>query len=356
MTILFLTMSENAVGLPNLGNTCYANSIIQILSSLVDIVCPKNLYAKNGVSEKEYVMAGNLFRLIEEVRNGVPDKRTVIQTFLSVAKRYPQFATGQHDQNEYLNSILEVMHNCSSYPLNMVITKPERDLSYEEKLELTSFNNMRVDGSGIVGTNYVKDDHTLMNSSIFENFTGQLLTRTKCVNPACEFISDTLDVFRTLEVSIKHNCQTLEDCLDNYVKTTQLGDSDTNKCKCCKVDNQSYIKRQIWRAPNILVISLKRFVAKDINGGITMTKINKRIAIPDILDVSDYECIPGSRQMSSKYQLMSIAHHFGGMGCGHCYSHVKKNGQWYLLDDDDVKRVPAPTGADAYMIFYQRID
>lgn len=354
------TAEIRIVGLPNLGNTCYANSILQILSSISTIVLPKSLYVKEGLSQDEYALASNIFRLMGEIREGKPDKKTLIQVFVSVAKRYPQFSTGQHDQNEYLNSILEILHNCSSAATDMIIEKPGRELSYSEKLELGSLDDLRRNGSGIVGTGYsatsLKDNRTLMNSTIFHNFTGQLITRIECVNPECGYISDTFDVFKTWEVPIKKGCHTLDDCLSKFVQITKLDEDDTNECKKCKVKTRSHVRRQLWRAPKVLVISLKRFVAQNIGGQWHMTKINNPIGIPDVLDILNYEIIPSSaaRNQISKYRLKAIAHHMGEIGFGHCYSHIKKNGNWYHVDDDAVQQVDGPSCRNAYMVFYER--
>jgi uncharacterized UBP type Zn finger protein len=58
-----------------------------------------------------------------------------------------------------------------------------------------------------------------------------------------------------------------------------------------------------------------------------------------------------------KYELVAIMSHIGSnIACGHYVAHVKKEGHWYIFNDEKValsKRLPIEHG---YMYLYRRID
>jgi len=298
-------------------------------------------------------MCNNILNLIKEIKRGSPKKSTLVQMFVSIACKYPEFGHGQHDQNEFLNIVFSTLHDCLSVPLTMQIIQ-NTNLTPNDKLELKSFNNLRMEGSIVHGTNSVRTDNDiLLNSPIYQHFTGQLLARTKCANKNCGYISSTFDIFRTLEVAINQSCLTLEDCLAKFTKTTKLSAEDAYECDKCKTKNESSIKRQLWKTPDVLVICLKRFKATNVNNQWTIIKKQQTITIPDVLDIKPYVCV--DRDIVTKYNLVSVAYHIGQMGDGHCYSSIKKdNTTWYRFNDEDVQEIPHPSDKNAYMLFYRR--
>jgi ubiquitin carboxyl-terminal hydrolase 8 len=339
------------IGIPNLGNTCYSNSILQILSSIMCLTIPAQLDAREGIEKDKYTMAANIYSLIKEIRKGEVQKSTLVKTYLSVAKCYPSFRLGQQDQNEYLNTILTVLHDCTAKPSVMNIVMPDRPLNQEEQLELRAYHSMRIDGSSVIGTSDVTlTNNIFMRSSISENFTGQILTQTLCTN--CGHVSCMFDVFRTWELPIpkpKSGTISLGDCIDVFTQRTQLSQKEQNKCTHCNVYNPSHIIRCLWHAPKILIISLGRFINTwDGKSEMLMTKNGSLVDLPEdlILNVRDHHI---------NYTLVSIAHHIGGLNSGHCYAQVKDNeGKWYLIDDETVNQVDHFTSDNAYIVFYAR--
>lgn len=352
------------VGMPNLGNTCYANSIIQILASIPYLTVPKELVPKEGLSRDRYVLASNIYRLIQEIRDGNTGnlkpgnsmkpgnssigRTTILQAHIAMAKCYPSFARGQQDQNEYLNTLLSVLHDCSSTHATMSITLPDRPLTEHESLEVKGYQSMRVDGSSVLGSGLVTlQNDTLLKSSIFEYFTGQTLTQTCCTH--CGHVSYTFDIFRTWDVSIPENATSLEDCLNYNTSVTQLGQEEQNECTKCKRNNPSYISRKLWNVPKVLVISLGRFCIRD---GMMSKNINP-IKIPEQINVSSY-CL---YNQSKNYELVAVAHHAGGLNSGHCYSSIKReepsgSASWYVIDDEEVSKIDGPLSRHAYICFY----
>ena len=148
---------------------------------------------------------------------------------------------------------------------------------------------------------------------------------------------------------------TLEDCLEEFVKEEQLGEDDLWYCPQCKKHQQATKKFDLWKAPDILVVHLKRFS----NNRILRDKIDTFVDFPiEGLDLSEKV---GERAVARRlradgkdlppelasvnldepllYDLFAVDEHMGGLGGGHyrAYSSNHLNGKWYHFDDAYVK-------------------
>jgi ubiquitin carboxyl-terminal hydrolase 4/11/15 len=143
---------------------------------------------------------------------------------------------------------------------------------------------------------------------------------------------------------------TLEDCLEEFVKEEQLGEEDLWYCPECKKHQQATKKFDLWKAPDILVVHLKRFS----NNRILRDKIDSFVEFPvEGLDLGEKV---GERAVAKRlmekgiemeelksvqldeplvYDLFAVDEHMGGLGGGHyrAYSSNHLNDKWYHFDD-----------------------
>eukprot|EP00669_Euglena_mutabilis_P004402 TRINITY_DN1573_c0_g1_i1.p4 TRINITY_DN1573_c0_g1~~TRINITY_DN1573_c0_g1_i1.p4 ORF type:complete len:117 (-),score=9.69 TRINITY_DN1573_c0_g1_i1:32-382(-) len=58
----------------------------------------------------------------------------------------------------------------------------------------------------------------------------------------------------------------------------------------------------------------------------------------------------------TQYALFAVVVHLGGFGSGHYVAYVLKGGQWFLCDDEQVRRVTVDEvrGCGAYVLCYAR--
>ncbi|RXW21669.1 hypothetical protein EST38_g4184 [Candolleomyces aberdarensis] len=166
---------------------------------------------------------------------------------------------------------------------------------------------------------------------------------------------------------------TLEDCLEEFVREEQLGEEDLWYCPQCKKHQQATKKFDLWKAPDILVVHLKRFS----NNRILRDKIDSFVDFPiEDFDLGDKV---GERAVAKRlleqgiemeelktvqldeplvYDLFAVDEHMGGLGGGHyrAYSSNHLTGKWYHFDDAYV--TPAQprdaVNANAYLLFYRR--
>lgn len=123
---------------------------------------------------------------------------------------------------------------------------------------------------------------------------------------------------------------TLDQCLDEFSKTEVLGQNDAWYCPGCKEFRRASKKFELWAAPDILVIHLKRF------GGLRR-KLNTKVNFPiNDLDLTGRVNGPDDGR-SLKYDLIAVDCHSGGMSGGHYYAYAKNfvTGQWCNFNGED---------------------
>lgn len=149
----------------------------------------------------------------------------------------------------------------------------------------------------------------------------------------------------------------LGDCLRLFQEEEELGQDDLWYCPACKEHRQAFKKMEIWWAPRILIVHLKRFsysrIARD--------KIEARVDFPlRGLDMSPYIRSADPSQ-PVLYDLLAVSNHMGGLGGGHytAYAMNHKTGRWYSFDDSQCHPLPVDeevVSKMAYVLFYARRD
>ncbi|OCH87381.1 UCH-domain-containing protein [Obba rivulosa] len=171
----------------------------------------------------------------------------------------------------------------------------------------------------------------------------------------------------------KHKGITLQDCLDEFTREERLGEDDLWYCPSCKKHQQATKRFDLWKAPDVLVVHLKRFS----NSRALRDKIDTFVDFPiEGLDLTD---MVGERQVAKRllaqgvdtrelgmgdldeplvYDLFAVDEHLGGLGGGHyrAYALNHTDGQWYHFDDSYVSpsRPEAAVNSNAYLLFYRR--
>ncbi|KAG6850558.1 hypothetical protein H0H93_011757 [Arthromyces matolae] len=166
---------------------------------------------------------------------------------------------------------------------------------------------------------------------------------------------------------------TLQNCLDEFTKEEKLGEDDLWYCPQCKKHQQATKKFDLWKAPDVLVVHLKRFS----NNRILRDKIDTFVDFP--VEGLNLNSMVGEREVAQRleeqgvdleefdfgnleepliYDLFGVDEHLGGLGGGHyrAYAHNHLNDKWYHFDDSFVTSAKATdaVNANAYLLFYRR--
>ena len=79
------------------------------------------------------------------------------------------------------------------------------------------------------------------------------------------------------------------------------------------------------------------------------------IKLEETIDMKRY-IHPESPETNTRYALMASCVHRGGYSGGHYIAYTKHNGQWWVKDDEDVRRIDAiPLHANHYLTIYKRL-
>jgi ubiquitin C-terminal hydrolase len=330
-------------GLANLGNTCFINSSIQIIShtyELNELLNNENVMKKikNKYDSALLVEWNNLRKLLWE-NNCVVAPNKFIKTIQKVAEvKDLELFTGysQNDVSEFLLFLIDCFHNSLSREIKMNISgNPENDT---DELAIKCFN-------------MIKNMYTKEYSEIWNLFYGVHVSEIVSLETGKK-IQQTPEPYFMIDLPIPANNKTpnLIDCLNLYIEGEEL--TGENAWFNDETKEKINIRKKIlfWSFPNILVIDFKRFNSRNQKNQIF-------IDFPlDNLDLSSY--VIGYKKQTYLYELYGICNHSGNVYGGHYTCYVKNaNGKWYHFNDTsviEVSLVSAIVSAKAYVLFYRK--
>jgi len=330
-------------GLANLGNTCFINSCIQVLSHTYELnhFLEQETY-KNKLRKKNdsaLILEWDNLRKIMWDKNCIISPGKFIKTVQNVAQlKGMGMFTGysQNDLPEFLLFLIDCFHTSLSREIKMTISgKPENETDIVAIKCFEMIKNM-----------YSKDYSEIWNlfyavhvSEITNLETGKQLNLT----PEPYFMID-------LPIPSNNKSPSLIDCFNLYVEGEVLEGENGWYNEELKERINIRKKIQFWSFPNILVIDFKRFNAR-------FQKNQILISFPlENLDLSEY--VVGYKKESYKYDLYGVCNHSGGVMGGHYTAYVKNaNGKWYHFNDTIVSEVgltESIISPKAYVLFYRK--
>jgi len=327
-------------GLANLGNTCFINSCLQIMSHTYEL----NNFLENESYKKKLknkydsalLLEWDNLRKILWNENCIVSPGKFIKTIQKVAQlKKVDIFTGyaQNDVAEFLLFIIDCFHAALSREIKITVTgNPENET-----------DNLAIKCFEMIKNCYTKDYSEIWN--LFYAVQVSQITRLDnekvlSTNPEPYFMVD-------LPIPPDNKSPSLIDCFNHYVEGETIQnfkDEETNEI----VD----IKKKIlfWSFPNILAIDLKRF-----NSRFQKNQIYVTFPLDD-LDLSPY--VIGYKKENYKYELYGVCNHSGGVMGGHYTSYVKNaNGKWYHYNDTSVSEVGITEtiiSPKAYVLFYRK--
>lgn len=311
------------LGLKNLGNSCYLNSVLQCLtytpplanfclnhlhSSLCDSAVDRKRECPFCILEKRIVRS-----LSMDLTQDAPSK---IQSCLRIFAEH--FRLGrQEDAHEFLRYVIDACHNTC--------------------LRLKKLRRKGNNDNGPSTTSVVKDI-----------FGGALQSQVKCLSCGAE--SNKTDDIMDISLDVLH-FNSLKQALQNFFQPEVLDGNNKYKCDNCKKLVSARKQMSILQAPNVLVIQLKRF--EGLYGG----KIDKLIAFEEVLVLSSY-MNKASQDSHPEYNLFATIVHSGySPESGHYYAYIKDAmGRWYCCNDSYVSlsTLQGVLSEKVYILFFSR--
>ncbi|ETN61900.1 hypothetical protein AND_006429 [Anopheles darlingi] len=357
---------RRVVGLRNLGNTCFMNSVLQSLSNIQEFSCYFNTmpaleskHKQKGYHSRSMKETMDDVFVVEELRkvllnlsqggDGTKGAISPECLFLVIWKVVPQFrGHRQHDAHEFLRYMLDRLHTelqQVAFPVELASQKSGE--AKPNPYNVSGLSHLQAKGRNSIVTNV---------------FGGVLQSEVRCL--ICGMESKKHDPFLDLSLDIpekfygkEHGTTTaappdstvdgaspavchISDCLSSFTEVEELAETELYYCNSCKCKQKSTKRFWIRRLPNVLCLHIKRFRWNNFY----RTKIDLRISFPiNALDMSQFVLNngPETRRSNSSCNIYDLAavivHHGNGSSCGHYTSFAINNGVWMHFNDHTVK-------------------
>lgn len=329
-------------GLPNLGNSCYINCILQCLYScneitkyildtkFIQIPCKNNLLVCHTKQ--------NFFKFYKKFLEEYNDSEKNLYDSLSNLRNitHQNFNnTDPQDAHEFLVYLLDKLDECLRIE-NPTFTKA-----------LHNFYN--------IPKNHPKEERIYFSqrqwyiflkknySIITENFYG--LYKNSIICRGCLTKEEKFEPFLILTLPIQNKDNTILNCITKFQHAILIKD---RKCDHCKDTKDAIQYTKIWKLPKILIIHFNRFCNENI---MNVSKNNNPIHLPISHTFIEYN------YKGVVYDLYGFVEHYGNINQGHYVSTIKNsNNEWINLNDLFISKIDItkfPTN-HLYILFYKR--
>jgi ubiquitin C-terminal hydrolase len=348
-------------GLANMGNTCYVNACLQLLSHTYEF---NDFLSKNGGEYKtrlNHKVDSVLLHEWDKLRTMMWTENCIISPggFVSamqkIAKlKHMDLFSGfqQNDVAEFLMFLMDCFHTALAREVEMKVRGVARNAT--DRAAKECYEMM---------VNMYKKQY----SEVLNIFYGVQVSLIESLGPGdATVLSTKPEPFCILNLSFPTNgtngmnafrAVTLFDCMDHHCAPEALtGDNAWfNEATGQKQDVQKRLS--FWSLPNVLIIGLKRF---EMNARGQTRKIQVPIDMPCSVDFSKY--VHGYNQESYVYELFGVCNHHGGSPMGGHYTATIKNanGKWYGCNDTIVKEMQLASTESIvsnlpYCMFYRKV-
>lgn len=310
------------VGLVNLGNSCYMNSVLQALKMNTQFI-------KKLINIKETIETDTVIKHSRTLFSALLGRYRLIKP--SSFKRAIEYhnesfaSKTQQDAHEFFIFYIDLLST-----LTKGTFKKPVDFAYNKLW--TEFQK-----------EYEKDE---TNTSVFEEiFHGYFIVKYTC--RSCGLSFQKFEKFNTLFMDCKGN-KSIGSLIDSYFEEgyTQITCKD-----CCKGDSEGvehYVHRQIYTLPNTLCILLNRFDPE------TGNKKECSVSVTDTIDLCEFY----KGKDNSAYKLVSsVIHEGSSIHSGHYFTLSRiYDKEWKIFDDDKIHNfnysAENVSELENYMLFY----
>lgn len=321
-----VSQTEGVVGLYNLGNTCYMNSLLQ---------CLKNLYPLTDFIFTNKFTDGKLINHYKQLLyNLISNKNEVVD------------ATEYHNALGKIDSYFQSHEQRDSSKLFLIHIKSLID-DTKEYYNFTISQNLETQEPKLIQR--YKNSKERNPSILYDFFFGFLKTTNICEK--CGKQNKRYQPYSIIELNLKtpngDKITDLEELIKNYERKKK---SEIN-CSCGGNMTESTI---LGRIPPILVFKFQRSIDNN--------HISHKITYPNELYMKDYS--DGFlnddfnvKNKNLKFNLQGVMLHSGNANSGHKTAYSKNfiNNKWYFFNDS-TKYSESDSSVlndkEAFMLFY----
>jgi ubiquitin C-terminal hydrolase len=315
-------------GLGNVGNSCYINASLQILSQ-IDELNHYLLTIKHMKNIPETILVFEwigLYKMIHENNCSIMPYR-FIETLKKVSRKKNRIEFSQTEQNDsidFFDFILECIHNAMN--------------NLDKSIQSDKSGCIQVD-------QYLKKVEETDSSIVSKLFlTGTLNQYITPNTKKIEFYKLEHEYKIGLSIPEKKNVSLYDCFIDTFKEESLSGDNAWFDEKENKKKN--VLKRSaLVCLPTILCLHLKRWRGN-------LTKKTIKVNSPFVLDITKFTIY----KKNSIYELFGILNHEGSIHGGHYYSYVFRDG-WFSLNDNFIQSISVDSiiHESNYCLFYRKI-
>jgi ubiquitin C-terminal hydrolase len=318
-------------GIINYGNNCYFNSGLQILATCKKLV--EELKKSKNINSGFIGLINEAMCDLLNKDKEKYDPKNFLNYFCKITNEnfFSQYCS-QDFIRILLNNLNKELISCQNpyFIYQNIQYKPQNQIEYQQFSKFTKSNNYFPESMALKLFSGLTKCHS----------SGKCKYCTKEINNFS--FSYFIDQYIYLD-DVYDNCDfkdVLSKNFGNYIKLTM-------NCPYCK--NEINIKEEIKfiKLPEILIFTLDRYKGDNINK--TLIKPNATIDMKEYLDSSIY-------LNNTQYGLFAInirlsdSHYFGHEIC-----QVKRNGQWYEINDTESDEKTKEYNDKSYGLFYERL-
>jgi ubiquitin carboxyl-terminal hydrolase 8 len=345
------------VGLANVGNTCFLNSVLQALCIskpiITSFLTDKNERREIPVRDesKKIRLLIAFQQLLHDMKNAGKDSAIVPSAFVKSLAQTVQVCDDdwyvprqQADSAECLQYILDGLHDAIYRKIKINILG--RASNNEEKSHVKAMESWAA-------------FFTKEYSPIVEHLYGQTCTTVQC--QACKSVSERYEPWSMLKLPIPggdvkgSTVPTMIDCLNDSLNSTET--IEEYQCDHCKKKQTATLSTKISKLPTMLIVTLKRFTntGAKIRGKIEWDVENLNLGPWFAFSRCPYT---NTRRNNFEYQTYAVIEHMGSSRGGHYHMFARDSDSgWTEYDDAGIrKNVPLTevVSADSYILFLTR--